>query len=173
MAYGYIVEKKIAASDIDALNNIATCASNVDGGNAVIFGSYSQGVWTVTLATANAGAIALAYNPTEHLTLVNGKTFAGLSADPRDYTNLANRPFDIFTPVAGDIVGFTAANITNTPTVGQYLTTSATGTFTASGSVPADGVSAFKVLAIENLPFPQAGVGLNYQPLYVCVCIAN
>jgi hypothetical protein len=174
MAYGFIVEKKINASDIDALNNIATCATNVDGGNLVTYGAYAQGVWTVTLAGANAGTgLGMAYNPTEHLTVVNGKYFSGLSADPRDYTNLANRPFDVFHPVAGDIIGFTTANITgNAPVVNDVLTTAANGVLTVNAA-PTAGTTQFKVLAVENLPFPQAGIGLDYQPLYVCECMAN
>lgn len=177
--YGYIVEKKIAASEIDALNAnaVTTGTTNVDGGMAVSLGTYSQGVYTVSLAEATASVGTwVAYNPTEHLTVVNGKYFSGLSADPRDYTNLATRPFDIFKPQVGDIIGFTAANFgSNTvpSTTNKYITTAASGLWNAASSAIASGKVAFTLLAIESIPFPQAGIGLSYEPLYVCVCTAN
>ena len=179
MAYGYIVEKKIAASDVDALNaNAVTVAgTNVDGGMAVTLGAYDKGVYTVALAGATADVgVWMAYNPTEHLTVVNGKYFAGLSADPRDYTNLATRPFDIFKPRVGDIIGFTTANFASgavPTTTNKYITTAANGVLTAGSSPITAGKVAFTLLSIENLPFPQSGIGLDYQPLYVCVCSAN
>lgn len=180
MAYGYIVEKKIAASDVDALNAnaVTTGTTNVDGGMAVALGAYDKGVYTVSLpgATAFTG-MWMAYNPTEHLTVVNGKYFAGLSADPRDYTNLATRPFDIFKPQVGDIIGFTAANFGSNQvpdaTTNKYVATAADGLWVAGASSISAGKMALTCLAVENLPFPQAGIGLDYQALYVCVVTAN
>lgn len=170
---GYIVEKTLRADEADSLNRNAIASVNVDGGNLVTFGAYDKGVFTVTPATATAAlGVGMAYNPTEHLTVVNGKMFAGLSKDPRDFTNIANRPFDVFIPCKGDIVGFTADNINGAaPTAGQFLVQAANGQLKASATA-GDGI-AFKLLAIESLPFPQACVGNEIAPLYVCECVAN
>lgn len=172
--YGFVVEKQIAASVVPTLNKSATCATNVDGGNLVTVSTYAGGSYTATLGTAGAATgFWMAYNPTEHLTDVNGKLFSGLSVDPRDYTNIKDRQFDIFKPQVEDIVGVTTANITGTaPTVGQYLEPAASGKLATKASQTSSSTS-FKVVAIENLPFPQAGIGQENASLYVCVCVAN
>lgn len=179
MAYGFIVEKTIAADNLDVLNinAIAAKGTNVDGGTAVVLGTYNKGQYTVTVAGAAAAAgVGIAYNPTEHLTEVNGKYFAGLSADPRDYTNIGGRPFDVFIPKKGDIIGFTAANFADgklPSTTNKNITTAANGVWTAGAEAIAAGKVAFELLEIENLPFPQAGVGFENAQLYVCVCTNN
>lgn len=182
MAYGFIVEKKIAATEISTLNASATCATNVDGGNAVVLGAYAKDGYTVTLAGAAASAGTwMAYNPTEQLTAVgsapNVKYFAGLSVDPRDYTNLAGRQIDIFKPQVDDIIGFTAANFGSNQvpdtTTNKYITTAANGQLIASGTAIAAGKIAFQILEVATLPFPQSGVGMEFAPLYVCKCTAN
>lgn len=172
--YGFIVEKQLMADDIGTLNKSATCTTNVDGGNLVTLGAYTDGSYAVTLGTAGAAlGFWMAYNPTEHLTSVNGKLFAGLTKDPRDYTNNANRQFDIFKPQVEDIIGFTTSNITGSaPTVGQFLEPAANGTVGAKSSQTADSTS-FKVVSIEKLPFPKADIGMEMANLYVCKCVAN
>lgn len=80
---------------------------DIDGGMLVKLGEYADGVWNVTKATEGEG-LYMAYNPSEHFTDVNGRLFAGLTKDPRDYTNLTGRTFDIFKLTKGDIVGITA-----------------------------------------------------------------
>ena len=180
---GFIVEKKIAADEIASLNASATCSTNVDGGNAVTLGAYANDNYTVTLAGATADVgVWMAYNPTERLTPVgtspNIKYFAGLSADPRDYTNLATREVDIFKPQVEDIIGFTAANFGSNQvpdtTTNKYITTAASGQLIASDIPVAAGKVAFEILSVETLPFPQGGtVGMDFATLYVCKCTAN
>lgn len=174
MAHGYIIEKQIAADDIGTLTKSATCATDVDGGNLVTLGEYKEGTYTATLGTAGAKlGFWMAYNPTEHLTDVNGKQFAGLSEDPRDYTNLKGREFDIFKPQPEDIIGFTAANISGAmPTAGQFLEPAAAGQVSAKASQTANSTS-FQLLEITRSPFPHAGAGAEDSKLYVCKCVAN
>lgn len=176
MAYGYIVEKTLRADDNDALNRNAICtAADVEGGNAVIFGAYKEGVYTVTLSTNTASkGVGMAYNPTEHLTKVGDKFFAGLSADPRDYVNIKGRPFDVFIPQPADIVGFTDADINGTKpdgTTNPYLIQDNSGKWKAANAA-GNGI-AWKFLEKTVLPFPQAGVGNELADLYVCECVQN
>lgn len=179
MAYGYIVESQLMADDIGTLNKTATSATNVDGGNLVTL-AYSNGAYTATLGTAGANlGFYMAYNPTEHLTTVgtgtSQKLFAGLSADPRDYTNIATRPIDVFKPQVGDTIVFTAANITGTaPTAEQYLEPAANGVLTMKASQTASSTS-FKVLEVTTIPFPNStkGVGMEFAAAYKCECVAN
>lgn len=175
--YGFIVERKLAADELGSLNIDAVCATNVDGGNLVTLGTYDKGVYTVTLGTAGATlGNWMAYNPEEKYTVINGtptKMYAGLSIDPRDFTNLAGRPFSIFKPVVEDLIGFTAPNITGAvPTVGQFLEPDADGKLVVASAQTADSTS-FEVIAVEKQPWAQAGVGMEFVPLYVCRCVAN
>lgn len=105
--HGFMIEKRISAKDVEALNRSAKSVVDIDGGMLVKLGEYADGVWNVTKATEGEG-LYMAYNPSEHFTDVNGRLFAGLTKDPRDYTNLTGRTFDIFKLTKGDIVGITA-----------------------------------------------------------------
>ena len=98
MANGVIVESRIQATNIDALNRTAQAEVAVAGGGLVALtasGTQGNEVWTAAApAVGTLGGLWIAYNPAEHLTVVGYKVFAGLSEDPRDYVNVANSPFD-------------------------------------------------------------------------------
>lgn len=172
---GFLYEVQISAKDNDALNRFATATVDIDGGTLVSLGAVNDDVFTATKATAGTGGgLWMAYNPEEHLTKVGDNLFAGLTADPRDYTNIANRTFDVFKPVAGvDIVGFTDGNLKagETPTVGDFLEVGADG-LEVQSSATADTTS-FEVIKIEKVPFPQAGIGAEYANKYVCAVAFN
>ena len=86
MANGVIVESRIQATNIDALNRTAQAAVNVAGGGLVALtasGTQGNEVWTAAApASGTLGGLWIAYNPAEHLTVVGDKVFAGLSEDP-------------------------------------------------------------------------------------------
>ncbi|MBR0323517.1 MAG: hypothetical protein IIX06_03360, partial [Bacteroidales bacterium] len=111
MANGVIVESRIQATNIDALNRTAQAEVAVAGGGLVALtasGTQGNEVWTAAApASGTLGGLWIAYNPAEHLTVVGDKVFAGLSEDPRDYVNVANRPFDCFKPQVGDEIDIT------------------------------------------------------------------
>ena len=173
---GFLYETQISAKDNDALNRFAVASADIDGGTLVSLGAVAHGdVFTATKATdGTGGGLWMAYNPEEHLTKVGDNLFAGLTADPRDYTNIADRTFDVFKPVAGvDIVGFTAGNIKagETVEVGKFLEVGANG-LEVKASATANTTS-FEVIKIEKVPFPQAGIGAEYADKYVCAVAFN
>lgn len=177
MAKGYIIEGRIMAKDVESLNRTALCTADVDGGTLVSLDAFADGAFTATVTTSGQG-LYMAYNPSEHLIDVNGdgsKLVAGgnISADPRDYTNIADRPIDVFKPQVGDIVKFTDGNLATgeTPVVGNFLEQEAGG-YVANATATASTTS-FKVLEKTVLPFPQAGIGMELANLYVCECVAN
>lgn len=171
---GYIIEGRIMAKDVESLNRSAVCSADVDGGKLVSLGALSNGLFTATVTTSGTG-LWMAYNPSEHLVKVGTKLVAGgeISADPRDYTNIATRPFDVFKPQIGDIVKFTAGNIKpeETVTAGSYLEQGADGLVVKVS--PTTATTSFLVKAIETLQFPQAGIGMENASVYVCECVAN
>lgn len=172
MANGYIVEARISAKDVEALNRTATCTEDVAGGTLVALSTLKDGVFTATKATSGQG-LWMAYNPTEHLTVVGDKVFAGLSKDPRDYVNVKNRPFDVFKPQVGDIVTLTVGNIkpSETVQVGSYLEQGADG-FEVKESATASTTSLL-VKEVGVMQFPQAGIGMENATTYVCEVAQN
>lgn len=179
--YGVMVESRIQATNIDALNRSAVCATaNVDGGNLVQLANPTvQGndVWTATVPTAVTG-LWIAYNPSEKLTLVNGQYFAGLSADPRAYTNLQNREMTVFKPKVGDEIILTIDDLDtasqSTVVAGDFIQAKAgQSTFTriAKATGATASTTAFQVEYVGVMPFPQAGIGMSQYKMVKAVCV--
>lgn len=171
---GYMIEKRIFAKDVEALNRSAKSATNIDGGTLVSLGAYADGVFTATKATEGIG-LWMAYNPSEHFTEVEGNIFAGLTKDPRDYTNLHDRTFDVFKPQVGDLVTITDGNLkageASKVVEGKFLEQGANG-YEVKTSATASTTS-LKVIAVETLPFPQAGIGMEFAKAYLCEVAQN
>ena len=150
MAYGVLIESMIQAKNIDALNRSVKAQIDVAGGGLLVLTApTTQGndVWTATAPASGAlGGLWIAYNPEVKYTVVNGKKYAGLSADLRDYTN-----------IAGDILESKANQTT--------FTRIAAATGATAGS------TAFEVEWVGFVEFPQAGVGINRVKAFKAVCI--
>lgn len=117
MAKGFIIESSIRATDVVALNRYAVSSTaDFDGGNLVALSApTTQGddVWTATVP-AQAGGLYVAYNPSMHITVDGNGQYAGLSADPRDYTNVKGTVFTVFKPQVGDIFVISADCVDST-----------------------------------------------------------
>ena len=72
MANGVIVESRISATNVDALDRSCVSENDVAGGALIALAAPTkQGdeVWTATTPTAGAlGGLWIAYNPSEHYT---------------------------------------------------------------------------------------------------------
>ncbi len=181
MANGVIVESRIQATNIDALNRTAQAEVGVAGGGLVALtasGTQGNEVWTAAAPSGgNLGDLWIAYNPSEHLTVVNGKVFAGLSEDPRDYVNVANRPFDCFKPQVGDEIDVTIDCVDasgSSAVAGDFLESKAGQTTfqrIAAGSGATANSTAFKIEYVGVAPFPKAGIGMEQVKMFRCVCV--
>ncbi len=175
---GYIIETRIAAKNVDAYNRTALCEADLDGGALVELGEMKGDAFTATQvkATGKVG-LWMAYNPSEHYTVVDDKYFAGLSADPRDYTNIKNRPLDIFKLQVGDLVGFTAGNIKSSDlgsvVVGDYLEPEAGGQLARKQTSPTEATTSFKVVQVKTIPMPQAKIGMEQVKVFIAECAQN
>ena len=132
-------------------------------------------VYTATLGTTGANlGFWMAYNPTERLTKVGDNSYASLSLDPRDYTNLAGRTFDIFKPQVEDLIVITVPNIKANDVVAKdkFLEPYTGGLVTVKDTQTASSTS-FKVLQVLSIPFPQAGIGMEFAVAYKVKCVAN
>ena len=181
MANGVIVESRIQATNIDALNRTAKAAVDVAGGGLVALtasGAQGNEVWTAAAPAAGSlGGLWIAYNPSEHLTKVGGKFFAGLSEDPRDYVNIAGRPFDCFKPAVGDEIDITIDCVDSTASsvvAGDILESKdgqTTFTRVAASTGPTSGSTAFKVEYVGTAPFPAGSIGMEQVKMFRCVCV--
>ena len=181
MAYGVIIESRIQATNIDALNRTAqTASTDVAGGGLVALaasGVQGNEVWTATVPSSTLNGLWIAYNPAEHLTKVGDKLFAGLSDDPRDYTNIGGRPFDVFKPVLGDEIDITEDCVddsVSSAVAGDILESKASQTLfarVAAGSGATANHTAFEIEYVGTKPFPKAGIGMEQVKTFRCVCI--
>lgn len=166
--HGYIIEAQIAAKDVDALNKSAVASVDLDGGELVTLGALNaDGLFVATKADGDGGNVWMVYNPSEHFTKVGDNVFAGLTIDPRDFTNLANRPIDVFKPQVGDIITLldTSLKAGETPAVGSFLEMGTDG-YEAKASATASKFS-LEVVEKKTIPFPQKGIGFEAADAYV------
>lgn len=180
MAYGVLIESMIQAKNIDALNRSVKAEIDVDGGNLIaLTAPTEQGndVWTASApTTGKLGNLWIAYNPCVKYTVVNGKKFAGLSADNRDYTNIKGEVFDAFKPVVGDEIIVTIDDVDNTgasAVAGDILESKNGQTkFTrVAGGTATTGSTAFQIEWVGTVDFPKAGIGIDKVKVFKAVCV--
>ena len=180
MAYGVLIESMIQAKNIDALNRSVKAEIDVDGGNLIaLTAPTEQGndVWTASApTTGKLGNLWIAYNPCVKYTVVNGKKFAGLSADNRDYTNIKGEVFDAFKPVVGDeiIVTIDDVDATGASAVAGDILESKNGQtkFTrVAGGTATSGSTAFQIEWVGTVDFPKAGIGIDKVKVFKAVCV--
>lgn len=180
MAYGVLIESKIQAKNIEALNRSAIAAVDVAGGGLVsLVAPTTKGEdrWTANTPSAGNLKVAIAYNPAVQYNVVNGVTLAGLLVDPRAYTNIANKTFDVFLPKVGDeiVITIDAVDASSSAIVaGDYLEPKASQTTfqrIASATGATAGSTSFRVEYVDALTFPKAGIGTDAVVAYKAVCV--
>lgn len=178
--HGVLIESMIQAKNIDALNRSVISTVDVDGGNLIALTAPTvkgEDRWTASApASGTLGGLWIAYNPSVKYTEVNGKMYAGLSADPRDYTNIKNHTFDAFKPKVGDEIIVTIDDIDETgaqAVAGDILESKADQTkFTrVAGGTATSGSTAFKIEWKGTIDFPKAGIGVDKVDAFKAVCV--
>ena len=160
MSYGVVVPNKIAATDVDAYNRTAVCATAVENGFLVelLTKSTTTGEGEVWVATQSAGTLTniwMVLGP-EVVSVVSGSNkFKGIDNDPRNFRYEIGDMIDVFRPVVGDIITLTADALSSS-TVNTYaIVASGAWVATWSGS-PASGLT-LKYLETTYISLPQAG----------------
>lgn len=181
MAHGFIIESMIQAKNIDALNRSVVSAVDVDGGGLISLAyptTKGNDVWTAsTPDSGTLGDLWIAYNPEVKYLSINGKKYAGLSADVRDYTNIAGETFDAFKPKIGDelIISVDAVDSTSSSAVAGDILESKAGqtkfTRVAAGTGATVGSTAFKIELVDAIDFPSASIGVEQVKAFKAVCI--
>lgn len=129
MANTVLVLSRIAADNVDAYNRSAICDTDVMNGTVVTLEtgfSETAGkefVWTAT-PLGDAGKHAqywMACAPEVNVLADGTLLYKGISVDPRNYTNVKNTEFDVFSVQIGDCVQISTpffANAQDPATIG-------------------------------------------------------
>lgn len=182
MAKGFLIESMIQAKNIDALNRSAISEIDVDGGCLVALTAPTvkgEDRWTASAPTSGKlGNLWMAYNPSVKYISINGKQFAGLSEDIRDYTNKAGTTFDVFKLKKDDevIISVDCVESTSQASVvaGDFLEAKAgqtTFTRVASGTGATAGSTALKVELVDTVDFPKASIGVDKVKVFKAVVV--
>ncbi len=142
MTHGILVPSKIAAKNVDAWNRSAiTAADDVDNGWVVKLSTKSttsgeSEVWTALEPTTSNGLnqLWMAYSPEIVITESGSYEFKGIDPDPRNFTNLGAKVFDVFKPQLGDIITVSADVL-----CGTYIANTTTHVVAANGTTGTSG----------------------------------
>lgn len=181
-----LVQTHVMAMDVDALNRVGVYDSaNIDNGTALVCGVQSTNagqkhVFSVTPASSVAKDLWMAYSP-EVVTTVDGTLyFRGLDVDPRNFTNIAGKPFDMFKPVPGvDLIQVTADFFKEgydpgTVTGATYVEIQADGSFKAVVSPTSEfsGLQ-FKIFAKEPMIIANGAIAGEAVDAWILECTNN
>jgi hypothetical protein len=181
-----LVQTHVMAMDVDALNRVGVYASaDVDNGTALVCGVQSSDakqkhVFSVEPAAAVAKDLWLAYSPEVVTTADGSLEFRGLDVDPRNFTNQAGKPFDMFKPVAGvDLIQVTKDFFADgydpgTVSGATYVEIQADGSFKAVASPTSSfGGLQFKIFAKEPIIIANGAIGGEAVDAWILECTNN
>lgn len=172
---GFIIESMVAATDVVAFNRYCIAEADIDGGNLIaLTAPTTQGddVWTASEPAVGAlGGLWIAYNPSLHITEVGDGEYAGLTADPRDYTNVTGKVFSAFKPQIGDIFVLSKECVdasVSSAVAGDFLESKAsqsTWQRIAKNTGATAGSTAVQIMHKVNIPFPatKGTIGMTKQ----------
>ena len=181
-----LVQTHVMAMDVDALNRVGVYDSaNVDNGTALVCGVQSTNagqkhVFSVTPASGVAKDLWMAYSPEVNTTVDGTLYFKGLDVDPRNFTNLAGKPFDMFKPVPGvDLIQvtkdfFAEGYDPDTVSSATYVEIQADGSFKAVASATSNfGGLQFKIFAKEPIIIANGAIAGEAVDAWILECTNN
>lgn len=122
MTYNVVMQKQIAAYNVDSYNRSVKADVDVENGSVfkLVQKTGEDGekiVWKAEQAAAADTKLWMAMTP-EIVTVVDamGVEYRGLTVDPRAYTNVAGRVFDAVLLQKGDVIEMTGEGIADVDT---------------------------------------------------------
>lgn len=180
-----LVQTHVMAMDVDALNRVGVAETDIENGTALVCGVQSTNakqkhVFSVTPAAAVAKGLWMAYSPEVTSTVDGVLVWRGLDADPRNFTNVAGKPFDMFKPVAGvDLIqvtkGFFAEGKDPDSVSGaKVVELNSSGKFEAKTAATSsyDGLG-FKIFAKEPIIIANGTIGGEGVDAWILECTNN
>lgn len=191
MANCVMVQTACAAMNVDAYNRTGVATVDIPNGTPLVCNGLStderqKHVFKVAKPTAIQADVWMAYSPevvvTGGIQSGNGTVLGwrGLDADPRDFTNVANLPFDIFKLIPNsDIIhvskDFFATNLDPGTVAGAtYVEMQADGSMKAVAAATANFAGLqFKILAKEPLVIGGGTLGDGIEDAWLLECTIN
>jgi hypothetical protein len=126
--HNVLIQKSVAAMNVDAWNRSAVGGGDLDNGNVVVLASKSATagepeVWTATqpaTATLNAG-LWMVYSPEIVLTTQGTKSYKNINPDPQDFFVPQGVIFDAFKLQVGDLLLMTADGLAGTKSTNGFV----------------------------------------------------
>lgn len=180
-----LVQTHVMAMDVDALNRVGVATTNVENGTALVCSGQSANagqkhVFSVAPASAVAKDLWMAYSPEVNSIVSGTNEYRGLDVDPRNFVNLANRPFDMFKPVAGvDLIQvtkdfFAEGYDPDTVTGATYVEIQSNGTFKAVVSPTSSfGGLQFKIFSKQPIIIANGSIAGEGVDAWILECTNN
>ena len=180
-----LVQTHVMAMDVDALNRVGVASTDVENGTALVCNGQSSNatqkhVFSVAPATGVAKDLWMAYSPEVNSIFSNGNEYRGLDVDPRNFTNKAGRPFDMFKPVAGvDLIQvtkdfFAEGYDPDTVSNAKYVEIQADGTFKAVASATANFAGLqFKIFSKQPIIIANGQIAGEGVDAWILECTNN
>jgi hypothetical protein len=182
MAYGVIVESRIAAQNNDALVRDGVHATEVlENGFVVqlLTKSTTAGEGEVWAATAPVtGSLVNLYMvsepPVVEIVSADGNRYKGLNPDPRNFAIPALRPFSAFKPQPGDLVLMSADVFSNAKSTNGFANAANTAYQLAWGATQTADALSFKFVEAKDIAIGNGALGSTQRvTAYLMECIAN
>lgn len=185
MANCVLVPTHITAMDVDAYNRVGVAETDIPNGTALVCGVCStdadkKHVFKVTPAKAVAKDLWMAYSPEVVTNGVDGEYIKDVFKDPRKFTNIAGKVFDIFKPVAGvDLIQVSKEFFDegkDPKTVGNatYVEIQADGKFDAVASAtPSFAGLQFRIVQTEPIIIGNGTIGGEAVDAWILECTIN
>jgi len=165
MAYGILIQEKVAAMNIDSLNRPVVSASATENGMVfnLLAKSTNSGstvaneVWTAEYAvTGSLTDLWMAYEPEVVVTSSGNSSYRGIDPDPRNFIVAAGTVFSAFKPQVGDLLMFNYEGLSGSRSTGDYVVATDVNLQLAWSATPiADGL----VLKYTDTSYISIGTG--------------
>jgi hypothetical protein len=177
--HAVLMQNRVAADNIDALNRSAIAGSTIDLDNGNVFRLDTQSttsgqtqVWNATVTGSGLGDLWMAASPEVVITVSGTKQYSNINPDPQDFYNLRGKVFDAYKPQKGDVITQTAEAFTGT--AAQAFANSGSAVYTLHwAAAQVSGALSYRYLATTYIALPNGSIGGQRVTAYKMECIHN
>jgi hypothetical protein len=177
--HAVLMQNRVAADNVDALNRSAVAGSSVDLDNGNVFRLDSQSstsgqteVWDVTATGSGLGDLWMAASPEVVVTVSGTKEYSNINPDPQDFYNIGGNVFDAYKPQKGDVITLTAEAFTGT--AASAYANSGSSVYTLHwAAAQVSGALSYRYLATTYIAKPDGSIGGQRVTAYKMECINN
>lgn len=179
MTHNILIQRAVAAKNIDSLNRSAVHATEAfDNGNVLSLSGLSatagEGeVFSAAVpATATLAALWMVYTPEVIVTVSGSKQFrGGINVDPQDFEVPALAVMDVFKPQVGDIITMTADGLATGSGIASAYAVATDASKKLTWAAAAISGLTFKYLATEYISIGSGSIGSQRVAAYQFECV--